>query len=93
MDVYVLFRFSKKTGKADTTMTSASSALMKLWAMQNTTKSKQTVIFNRDTGACVFSAIGADGMPEIDREDLGTCEDYNIPLDILQSITDDRFDK
>ena len=58
-----------------------------------TTKSKQTVIFNRDTGACVFSAIGADGMPEIDREDLGTCEDYNIPLDILQSITDNRFDK
>jgi hypothetical protein len=93
MDVHVLFRFSKKTGKIDTTMTGVTSALMKMWALQNTTKSKQTIIFNRETGACILSATGtADGLPEIEKGDLGTCEDYNIPLDILQSIKDERFD-
>lgn len=93
MDVHVLFRFSKKTGKIDTTMTGVTSGLMIMWALNNTTKSKMTLIFNRETGRCIFSATGtADGLPEIEKGDLGSCEEYNIPLEELQAIKDERFD-
>lgn len=94
MDVHVLFRFSKKTGRIDTTMTGVTSGLMMMWAMNNTTKSKMTLIFNRETGHCIFSATGTpDGLPEIEKGDLGMCTEYNIPLEDLQKITDERFDK
>ena len=93
MDVHVLFRFSKKTGKIDTTMTGVTSALMKMWAMNNTTKSKDTMIINRETGTVIFYAHGTPDMPKIEKGDLGKCTDYGIPLEMLQSITDNRFDK
>lgn len=93
MDVHVLFRFSKKTGKIDTTMTGVTSALMQMWALQNTTKSKMTLIFNRETGRCIFSATDtANGLPEIEKGDLGSCEEYGISLEDLQAIKDERFD-
>lgn len=93
MDVHVLFRFSKKTGRIDTTMTGVTSALMQMWALQNTTKSKMTLIFNRETGHCIFSATGtASGLPEIEKGDLGSCEEYGISLEALQAIKDERFD-
>jgi hypothetical protein len=94
MDVHVLFRFSKKTGKIDTTMTGVTSALMQMWALQNTTKSKMTLIFNRETGRCIFSATGtANDLPEIEKGDLGSCEEYGISLEDLQAIKDERFDQ
>lgn len=93
MDVHVLFRFSKKTGKIDTTMTGVTSGLMMMWAMNNTTKSKMTLIFNRNTGRCIFSATGTENLPKIEKGDLGMCTEYNIPLEDLQAITDDRFDR
>lgn len=92
MPVYVLFRFSKKTGKIDTTMTGITSAMMELWAMQNTTKTKGTLIINRDTGAVKMAVTGtADGWPKI-KKDCGRCDKYGIPFEALQAITDDRFD-
>jgi hypothetical protein len=95
--VHVLLRFSKKTGKIDTAMTGLGSALMRLWAMQNTTSSKETVVINRSTGKIVFDVMGRkDRMPLIssvrDGEDLGTCEDLGISFEELQTYTDDRFD-
>lgn len=97
MTVYVLFRFSKKTGAIDTTMTAINEPLLRMWAMSKTTKSKQTLIFNRDTGDCVARVTGTPDMPDIELKktgaDLKTCEYYGISLDDLQAITDDRFDK
>ena len=93
MDVHVLFRFSKKTGKIDTTITGVTSALMQMWALHNTTKSKTTLIFNRETGRCIFSAEGTADFPKIEKGELGSCEEYNIPLEALQRIKDERFDK
>lgn len=96
LKIYVLFRSSKKTGKVDKTITAAGRALLELWALQNTTSSKVCMIFERDTGKLVYSTYGTkDGFPKVkDARDgeLGICEDYGIPLDILQSIKDDRFD-
>ena len=93
MPLFVLFRFSKKTGKVDTTMTGVTSAMMELWALQNTPKTKGSIIVNRDTGEVAYLITGtADGFPKIE-ENCGRCEEYGIPLDELQAIKDDRFDR
>ena len=97
LTVHVLFRFSKKTGKIDTTMTGMGSALMQMWALQNTTKTKGCFICERDTGKVVFMTTGTkEGFPKVmkgkDIEEL-TCEALGMPLEVLQEITDDRFDK
>lgn len=48
MKTFYLVRFSKKTGKIDTTMTALGCGLLNLWALQNTTKTKDTIIFDED---------------------------------------------
>ena len=89
----VLFRFSKKTGKIDTTMTGLGDAMMRLWALQNTTKSKACLIAERDTGNVVFLTKGNEsGFPSVKDKDLGNVEDYGIPIDFVKSIKDDRFE-
>lgn len=92
LKVYVLFRFSKRTGKIDTTMTGLGSAMMKLWALQNTTKTKDTVIIDRDNGNIIAAYSGdSSGFPKV-KENTGNCVEYGIPLELLQEIKDDRFD-
>lgn len=95
--VHVLFRYSKKTGKIDTTLTGIGSALMQMWALKNTTKTKGCMIFNRETGKLVFATYGtSDGFPKVKKGEEcegRTCEDLGIPLKDLQEISDDRFDK
>lgn len=97
LKVNVLFRFSKKTGKIDTTITGLGTGLMEMWCLRNTTKSKACLIIERDTGKVLFRAEGtSDGFPKAEHrrnKDLGTCEDYGIPLSMLQAIKDERFDK
>lgn len=95
MQVYILFRVSKKTGKVDTQMTGITSALMEMWALNNTPKTKMCMIFERESGKVVFATYGtADGFPKVKKEkDINlTCEDYGISLEVLHSIKDDRFD-
>lgn len=63
---YGLVRASKKTGAVDTVMEGLGCAMMQLWALQNTTKTKRTVIFEFDTG--VISSIyegDASGFPKV----------------------------
>ena len=90
--VHVLFRFSQKTGKIDTTMTSLGSALLQMWALNHTTKTKGCVIAERDTGQVVFATQGTEGFPKVRKGDLGNIGEFGFPLEELQSITDDRFD-
>lgn len=90
MKVYVLFRFSKKTGRIDTTMTGATPAMMKLWALSKTTKTKRTIIIKQDTGNIIFDACGTENFPKI-KENVGNCENYGISLALVKSIVDDRF--
>lgn len=93
MNVNVLFRFSKKTGKIDKTMTGLGTALMKMYALNNTPKSKNTMIIERDTGKVLFLAEGKENdWPTIKEDNLGNATEYGIPLEALQAITDDRFD-
>lgn len=95
---YVTFRFSKKTGKVDTTMTSLGYAQSELWALSNTPKTKDVVIVEAETGRIVFTASGAaNGMPKcksVKRNgEIGHCEGFGIPLDMVRDIvkSDDRF--
>lgn len=95
LKVHVLFRCSKKTGKVDTTVTGLGTAMMRMWALQNTTPSKQCLIFERESGRLVFHIEGnKDSLPSIVKyTDEQTCEDYGISLEMLHSIKDERFDK
>lgn len=99
MEICVLFRSSKKTGKVDTTMIGMGKGMLQLWALQNTPKGKSTMIFERESGRLIFKAVGdPSGFPKIfkDTKDtflLETCTDYGITLEKLHSITDPRFDK
>ena len=95
LDVFVTIRFSTKTGKIDTTITSKGCALAKMWALNNTKSTKTTVIVHRETGKIMFACRGkANDFPTIAPEkNLGNCEDIGIPLDYIHSIKDDRFDK
>ena len=86
--VHVLLRFGRKTG----TMTSLGSALLQMWALNHTTKTKSCVIVERDTGTVVFATQGTDGFPKVRKGDLGSIEKLGIPLEEIQSIKDDRFD-
>lgn len=94
MPVFVLLRASKKTGKVNKCMTGITPALMKMWGLQNTRKNDITLIIERDTGRIVEVYTGtANGYPKREkiREDAH-CTDFDISLDDLQQITDDRFD-
>ena len=97
LKIHVLFRYSKKTGKVDMTMTELGNAMMRMWALTNTPPSKNVIIAERDTGKVVCLAEGTkDGFPNVkmvEKEDLGTIDEYGVPLSVLQSIRDDRFDK
>lgn len=92
LKVHVLFRFNQKTGNIDQTMTGLGSAMMQMWALNHTTKTKATLIAERDTGKVIFVATGTSDFPKVRKGDLGSIEEYGVPLEALQSITDDRFD-
>lgn len=63
-----LIRYSKKTGKVDTAMTGMADALMNLWALQNTTKTKESIIFDLETGAIKSHYVGTtDGFPNVEK--------------------------
>lgn len=69
IDRYALVRFNKKTGKIDRTMTAIGKGLLQLWALDNTPKSRASVLMNLDTGDVEAEFIGDDrGLPLIIRD-------------------------
>lgn len=94
MPVFVLLRASKRTGKVNKCMTGITSALMTMWALNNTPKTMITLIIERDTGIIKECFTGtADGMPKREKIAPGTsCEEFGISNDDLKQITDSRFD-
>ena len=64
MHNYGLVRFSKKSGKIDTSITALGNAVLQLWALQNTTKSKACIILDLTEKEVHSEYIGtADGFP------------------------------
>lgn len=76
----MLVRFSKKTGKIDTTLECVGNAMLRLWALQNTEPSKECLIFSRVTGKILYRVVGRkDNFPRMDEStkgDLGNISDY-----------------
>lgn len=85
---YGLVRFSKKTGKIDTTMTAIGRGVIQLWALQNTTKSKACVIVDIDERRIFSEYIGTeDGFPEIHKEPV-TFE-FNLPDELFDIFAEE----
>lgn len=77
LKTYCLVRFARKSGKIDTTLEGLGSGMLRLWALQNTTKTKDTIIFEKDTGiVCWYYEGTASGFPDITDEGLGHIDDY-----------------
>ena len=77
LKTYCLVRFSRRTGKVDKTLEGLGSGLLRLWALQNTTKTKDTIICEKDTGrVCWYYEGNSSGMPHIYDEDNGHIDDY-----------------
>ena len=75
METFVLVRFTRRTGKIDTTIECLGSARLKMWALHNTTKSKDSIIFNKETGNVVIYVTGTGDFPKVEK-DCGNIEDY-----------------
>ena len=70
MEKYICIRFGRKSGKIDKTLEGISSAMLRLWALQNTPKTKDTIIFCLETGNIVFYCEGNEsGFPKV-HEDM-----------------------
>ena len=85
---YGLVRFSKRSGKIDTTMTAIGRGMIQLWALQNTTKTKACVIVDIDERGVFSEYIGtADGFPKIHKapEEF----QYNIPEELLDILAEE----
>ncbi len=77
LDTFVLVRFSRRTGKIDTSMEGIGSALLRFWALQHTTRTKDCIIFSKTTGEVVFYTAGTDtGFPHIEDKNLGHIDEY-----------------
>ena len=76
MKTYCLLRFNRKSGKIDTSLEGEGSGMLRLWALQNTTKTKDTVIFEKDTGTVLWYYEGTGDFPKIFDKDLGHINDY-----------------
>lgn len=72
---YYLVRFSRKTGKIDTSLEALGSAQLKWWGLTNTTKTKDTIVFDKETGEIAAYYEGTGDFPKI-YEDGGNIEDY-----------------
>lgn len=76
LDTFCLVRFSKKTGKIDTTLEAMGNALLKLWALNNCLKTKDVIIFHKGTGNVVLYVEGTGDFPKTFKEELGNIESY-----------------
>lgn len=83
-----LVRFSKKTGKIDTTMTAIGSGLIQLWGLQNTTKTKATVIVDIDERKVTAEYIGTeDGFPKVHKNEDEF--EYNLPDELYDVLAEE----
>lgn len=86
---YGLIRYSKKTGKCDMALTGMGDAMLNLWGLQNTTKTKETVVFDLETGLITARYIGsADGFPKVDKDIKNNFKEF-IDEDIRIALVED----
>jgi hypothetical protein len=62
----VLVKFNRNSGKILTTMEGYGTALMRMWVLNNLTKTQDCVIFSKENGEILhyFEGRGKDTLPE-----------------------------
>lgn len=86
-----LVRFSKKTGKIDTTMTGLGNGLIQMWALNNTPKTKACVIVDINERKVFCEYVGtADGFPKVCKNPEEF--EFNVP-DELYKVFDEEVAK
>lgn len=83
---YGLVRFSKKTGKIDTTMTAIGRGLIQLWALQNTPQSKACVIIDLTSREIFAEYVGATGGFPVIRQNSSDFE-FDVPGELIDILT------
>ena len=67
MKTFYLVRFNRKSGKIDRTMSALGKGLLQLWALQNTTKTKDTIVFDED-GIVAMYVGGTGDFPKVTKD-------------------------
>lgn len=73
---YSLIRFNRKSGKIDKTLEGLGSGMLRLWALQNTPKTKDTIICEKGTGKVCWYYTGTGDFPKVEEDNLGHIDDY-----------------
>lgn len=69
--------FNKRSGKIFKSLEAKfGSATLRLWALQNTPKSRDTIIFDLNSGDVVAYYEGTEDFPKVYEKDLGNIEQY-----------------
>lgn len=76
LEEHCLVRFNRKSGKVDTTLESLGSAMLRMWALNNCTKTKDIIIFSKKTGNVVMYLEGTETFPKVFEKELGNIESY-----------------
>ena len=85
--IFCLVRFARKSGKIDTSLESEECDKLFSWAVKNTTKTKDSIIFEKDAGKVIWYCEGTGDVPKIYNIDLGYIDDYCEGL--LEAVQDD----
>ena len=81
LEKYGLVRFSKRTGKIDTTLTALGRGMIQMWALQNTPETKACIILNLDEREVFAEYIGTeDGFPIIHKNEDEFEYEFGIEL-------------
>jgi len=79
-------RFNRKTGKIDKTLSGLGNAMLRLWALQNTTaKSKDSIIFDED-GLVIMYLEGTGDFPNVTKYGEGTEEGIHFIDEFCEGI-------
>ena len=71
--------FTRRTGKIVKCLESESEGLLELWALQNTTKTRDTILFYKDSGKIAMYVEGADSFPQVHKDCVGEHIDEYCP--------------
>lgn len=93
-----LYMFNKKSGKLVKSAEGRGRGTLMMWALQNTTKSRISVLVIRDTNEIEVIYNGREGCPKVDylyREGINLClddyiiDDTHIRVDLLLTEKDE----
>ena len=76
IEEFILVRFNRKSGKIDRTLEEIGCEQLKRWVLDNTPKTKDSIIFSKDTGKVVMYVEGSEKTPNVTTENLGYIDRY-----------------